>query len=455
MILEKIISEGIAAQSYFIASETKAVVIDPRRDVEEYLELARKHNVKIAAIFDTHRNEDFVNGSVQLAHQTGAVIYHGEGLPFHYGQPVKDGEHFTFDDLIFEVLTTPGHTPESISILVKTKKHSEQPFLVFTGDTLFAGDVGRIDFYRDKEKQQKAAHWLYNSLFEKLLQLDDGTIVLPAHGSGSICGGSISSLPYTTIGYEKRTNPYLSLTKEEFLSYKATETFEIAPNMTTIEKLNLEGAPLLDGLPNPKPMTVAEVKQAQKDGAQIVDIREPESFAGGHIPNSLSIWKNGLPTYALWMLEYAKPIVIIKSTHQDLTLALRYLVRLGFDNVIGYLRGFRNWYLEGEQYQKTDVWSVHDLNEHLEDTDLFILDVRTAHSVKENGRIKGSNHIFLGNLPLEMQKVPREKRIAVYCDSGFKTFTAVSFLLKNGYKNVVGIFGSMKAWINAGCPFEE
>jgi len=320
---------------------------------------------------------------------------------------------------------------------------------------LFAGDVGRIDFYRDKEKQKKAALWLYNSLFEKLLQLDDGTFVLPAHGSGSICGRSISSFPYTTIGYEKQTNPYLLLTKEEFLSCMARETFEIAPNMTTIEKLNLEGAPLLDGLPNPKPMTVAEVKQAQKNGAQIVDIREPESFAGGHIPNSLSIWKNGLPTNALWMLEYTKPIVIIKSTHQDLTLALKYLIRLGFDNVMVYLRGFRNWCLQGEQYQKTAVWSVHELNKRFEDPDLFILDVRIAHSVKENGKIKGSHHIFLGNLPLEIQKIPRDKRIAIYCDSGFKTFTAVSFLLKKGYKNVVGIFGSMKAWINAGCPFEE
>ncbi|GAJ02507.1 unnamed protein product [marine sediment metagenome] len=174
MKFEKIVSKGISSNSYFIASSSEAVVIDPRRDVEIYLEYAQTHNVRITTIFDTHRNEDFVNGSPQLAYMTGAEIYHGHKLDFKYGNPVKEGDRFQLDDLEFGILETPGHTPESISITVKTDSDPENPIMVCTGDALFAGDVGRIDFYRDEKKQLEAANWLYNSLFNKLLKLKVG-----------------------------------------------------------------------------------------------------------------------------------------------------------------------------------------------------------------------------------------------------------------------------------------
>ena len=455
MKFEKIVSKGISSNSYFIASSSEAAIIDPRRDVDIYLEYAQTHNVKITTIFDTHRNEDFVNGSPQLAFMTGAEIYHGHRLDFKYGNPVKEGNKFILGDLEFEILETPGHTPESISITVKTDSDPENPIMVCTGDALFAGDVGRIDFYRDEKKQLEAANWLYDSLFNKLLKLPEGTIVLPAHGAGSICGAGISGLPFTTVGYEKKTNAPLQLSKEEFIKYKSKEKFEIAPNMRHIEKFNLEGAPILKSKIIPQALTVEEVKEFLDKDVQIVDIREPESFAGGHIPSTLSIWKNGLPNFALWMLDYEKPIILVKSTHQELDHSINYLIRLGFDNILGYLRGFRNWYMKGESYRETNVWSVHDLKKHLEDEELYILDVRTEHSVKENGQIKGSHHIFLGNLPQKLEEIPKEKKIAVYCDSGFKTFTGVSYLLKNKYKDVIGVFGSMSAWKNAGYPVEE
>ncbi len=455
MKFEKIVSKGISSNSYFIASSSEAVVIDPRRDVEIYLEYAQTHNVRITTIFDTHRNEDFVNGSPQLAYMTGAEIYHGHKLDFKYGNPVKEGDRFQLDDLEFGILETPGHTPESISITVKTDSDPENPIMVCTGDALFAGDVGRIDFYRDEKKQLEAANWLYNSLFNKLLKLNEGTIVLPAHGAGSICGGGISGLPFTTIGYEKRTNAPLQLSKEEFIKYKSKEKFEIAPNMRYIEKFNLEGAPILKSEIRPHALTVEEVKEYMSKDIQIVDIREPESFAGGHIENTLSIWKNGLPTFALWMLDYEKPIIIIKSTHQEINQSINYLIRLGFDNIIGYLQGFRNWYMAGENYHETKVWSVHELKKNLDDEDLYILDVRTEHSLKENGQIKGSKHIFLGNLPQRFNDIPKDKKIIVYCDSGFKTFTGVSYLHEKGFKDVIGVFGSISAWKNAGYPIKE
>jgi len=455
MKFEKIVSKGISSNSYFIASSSKAAVIDPRRDVDIYLEYAQTHNVRITTIFDTHRNEDFVNGSPQLAYMTGAEIYHGHKLDFKYGNPVKEGDKFQLDDLEFEILETPGHTPESISITVKTESDPENPIMVCTGDALFAGDVGRIDFYRDEKKQLVAANWLYDSLFNKLLKLNEGTIVLPAHGAGSICGGGISGLPFTTIGYEKNTNAPLQLSKEEFIKYKSKEKFEIAPNMRYIEKFNLEGAPILKSEIKPYALTVEEVKEFLTKDVQIVDIREPESFAGGHIENTLSIWKNGLPNFALWMLDYERPIILIKSTHQEIHQSIRYLIRLGFDNIIGYLQGFRNWYMAGENYHETKVWSVHELKKHLDDEDLFVLDVRTNHSVIENGQIKGSNHIFLGNLPQRFNEIPKDKKIVVYCDSGFKTFTGVSYLHEKGFNDVIGVFGSMSAWKNAGYPVKE
>jgi hydroxyacylglutathione hydrolase len=455
MIIKRLVSKGISANAYFIGANNQGVVIDPQRDVDRYLQLAEENDVKITTIFDTHRNEDFVNGSPELAAQTGATIYHGDKIDFKYGQQVKEKDSFKIDNLVFEILETPGHSPESISIVMKTSDNPEEPYAVFTGDTLFVGEVGRIDFYRDAENQRKGAEWIYDSLFNKLLKLPDATIVFPAHGAGSICGGSIGSLPYSTIGYEKKTSKTLQLTKKEFIDYKANQRYEIAPNMSMLEKLNLEGPPILNGLIRPKTLTVNEVKEHIKNGSQVVDVREPESFAGGFIPGTFTIWKNGLPTFGLWLLDYERPIVIIKSQHQDIDLIVRYLIRLGYDNIIGYLNGFRKWYMSGQKFERTDVWSVHQLNDHLGDKDLFLLDVRTEHSLQESGKIRGANHVFIGQLPDRLDKVPKDKTVCVYCDSGFKAKIGASILKKNGYKNVVSVFGSMSAWQNAGCPIEE
>ena len=454
MIFEKIISKGIAANSYFVADEGDAFVIDPRRDVDVYIDLAQENDVKIKAIFDTHKNEDFVNGSLELANVIDAEIYHGHKLNFKYGKPVKEGDKFEIGGMKVGIIETPGHTPESISITVETNK-TDRPYMVFTGDTLFSGDVGRIDFYRDDKKQREAANWLYDSIFNKLLKLDDSTIVFPAHGAGSICGGGISGLPFSTIGYEKLTNEKIKLSKEEFIEYKTEEKFEIAPNMTVLEKYNLEGAPIIGTLTKPQALNVQDVKECLEKGAQVVDVREPESFASGHIPNSISIWKNGLPTYALWLLSYDKPIILIKSTHQDIEQSIRYLTRLGFDNVIGYLSGFRNWYMSGEKYRRTIEWSVHDLYQNRNNEDLFILDVRTKRNISDHGKIKDSKHIFIGELTKRLDEIPKDKQICVYCDSGFKAKSAASLLMKNGYTKVASILGSFTAWENAKYPIEK
>jgi len=217
MIVKQIKSEGIAHHSYFIGASGRAVVVDPRRDVDVYLRLAESSGLNITHIFETHRNEDYVIGSLELADATGAGIFHGKNLDFSYGTPVSEGDKFQWGNVELEVLETPGHTPESISLVLRDLSVSKDAQMVFTGDVLFAGETGRIDLY-GTDKQREMGGLLHDSIFNKILPLGDQTVLCPAHGAGSVCGADIREQDYTTIGYEKKTNPQLQCTiKEEFI----------------------------------------------------------------------------------------------------------------------------------------------------------------------------------------------------------------------------------------------
>ncbi|MDD1697475.1 MAG: MBL fold metallo-hydrolase, partial [Methanoregula sp.] len=209
MLFERIVSEGIAHNSYLIGSGGRAAVIDPRRDCDIYLEIARRNELVITHIFETHRNEDYTVGSVELQQRCEAEIFHGAKMAFAYGKPVYEGDRFTVGSLVVSVLETPGHTEESISLVVQDTDVSDQPYMVFSGDTLFAGDIARTDFY-GQERKAEMAKKIYESIVQKILPLGDGVILCPAHGAGSICGGEIADYPFTTLGYEKKTNPQLA-----------------------------------------------------------------------------------------------------------------------------------------------------------------------------------------------------------------------------------------------------
>lgn len=222
MILEKIKTEGLAHLSYFVGDSMECVIIDPRRDCQVYIDIAVKHGMRISRIFETHRNEDFVVGSQELSERTGATIHHGEKLDFSYGETLIEGDSFMVGDLRLLILETPGHTYESISIVVKDSNFGEDPIAVFTGDTLFVGDVGRTDFFPEQAKE--VAGLLYDSLINKLLHLGDQTIIYPAHGAGSVCGGQLASREFSTIGYERRNNPMLQFANQkEFIAHKVGE----------------------------------------------------------------------------------------------------------------------------------------------------------------------------------------------------------------------------------------
>lgn len=450
MILEIIKSDGLAHKSYFIGSNGVAAVIDPRRDCDAYVDYSKKHQMEITHIFETHRNEDYVIGSRELSKRVGAGIYHGKNLDFAYGNPIKEGDKFNLGSVELGILETPGHTEESISLVLKDKDVSDQVYMVFTGDVLFAGEVGRTDLY-GKDRVKDAAEKLYNSIFGKLLPLGDNVLVFPAHGSGSVCGKDIRESEYTTIGYEKKTSSMLQKSKKQFIESKINEKMVIAPYFDKMEEYNREGPPIICRLPYPHPMTINELKE-YIGKYQVVDVRMAPSFAGGHIPGTLNIWKYGLTYFAGWMLNYEDPIVIVDESNEHLDQIMRYLVRLGYDNIFGYLaNGFTSWSVSGEDIEIVNTWSVHKLKEHLKDKSIFLLDVREIGEF-EDGYIEGAHHIYVGYLTKRLKEVPKDKNIVVYCDTGNRASIATSVLKMNGYKRVTNVLGSIKAWKRAGYP---
>lgn len=455
MIFEKIKSEGIAHNSYLIAAEGQAAVIDPRRDCEIYIELCKKNNLEISTIFETHRNEDFVIGSIELADRTGASIYHGKKFEFGYGKKVKEGDTFLFGSIEIEIIETPGHTDESISLLVKDKSVSDLALMVFTGDAIFAGDVGRIDLYGEKQRERMSG-LLYDSIFNKIIPLGNHVIICPAHGKGSVCGGEISDREYTTIGYEKKTNKLLRKSKTQFINEKTKESHYRPPYFRKMEILNKNGPPLLKNLPILKPISIAKLKNFIANDSQIVDIRAPVNFAGSYIPKSINIWRKGLPMFAGWILKYDKPIVIVDDFNLDLDEVVRYLIRLGYDNIQGYLLGgFFSWEKSAEKSEKIDIWSVNDFRKKVNDESIYILDVRDEKSISKQGYIKNSHFLYVGDLPDNLKSVPKNKQILVYCDTGFKTSIASSILKKHSYPKVANLMGGFAAWENAGFSIEK
>ncbi|MDD2473621.1 MULTISPECIES: MBL fold metallo-hydrolase [unclassified Methanoculleus] len=452
MLFEKIKSEILAHNSYIVGAGGEAAVIDPRRDCRIYASAAGRENMKITKIFETHKNEDYICGSRELARPTGAEILHGSREAFGFGTAVREGETFRVGPLEIEVLETPGHTAESISLLLRDRSVSDDPLMIFTGDALFAGEVGRTDL-AGEDRRREMSEFLYASLHEKILPLPAGVIVCPAHGAGSVCGGNISDREYTTIGYEAATNRLLSMDEEAFVEYKMGEQLYEPPYFEMMHRLNRDGPPLIYSLPYLRAYSAREVRSLLERGAQIVDIRSPTSFAGGHIPGTINIWRGGLPLYMGYYLNYEDPIVLVDDFNLDLGPVMRHFVRLGYDNIAGYLSGgFAAWFKQGERMERTGTWSPSDLAEHLDDPSVYILDVREIGHREKEGHILGSHHIYVGYLEDHLAEVPGEKQVVVHCDAGFKGSLAASILQKHGFGHVINLLGGTIGWEAANYP---
>lgn len=454
MFLQKIKSDGIAHLSYIIGSGSSAAVIDPRRDIDIYLKLATKESANITHIFETHRNEDYVIGSIPLAKATGAKIYHGKALDFKYGNKVSSGDHFEVGDLRFEIYETPGHTFESISIALFDPNFGNKAVAVFTGDTLFIGDVGRTDFFPDQA--EKVAGLLYDSIHNKLLPLGDQTILYPAHGAGSVCGSGMASREFSTIGYERMFNPIVQKSdRNDFIQYKVNEHHDQPPYFRMMEKYNLEGPPLNELRTSVTILNAEEFGNMQKDGMQIVDARSPEAICGAFIPGSMAMPLNMIPAFAGWLLSYEQPIGLVLHSQCELETAMRHFYRLGYDNVECHLAGgMHKWETSGKKYDRIPAMHASELLTKIKNKEDFILlDVRSKPEFEQK-HLPGSTNIYVGKLPKHLDELPKDKMIVTFCGSGRRAVIAASLLKSAGFKNVQNCLGSMEACAAIGCHTE-
>ena len=450
MIVKRIISPGIAHNSYFIGSRNHAAVIDPRRDCGIYIEIAERESLKIRYILETHRNEDYLTGSLELSKLTGASIIHGSGIDWKYGNSIGDGEEIEFDDIKLTAVKTPGHTLESTSFIL-TDLNFGARIMVFTGDTLFVGEAGRTDLLGPAQAA-RAAEQLYISIFERLLPLGDELILCPAHGSGSVCGDKIAARNESTLGIERRFNPRLQKNRGDFISYKIEEKLEIPPYFKRMEQYNLVGPPLLNQTPKVEPMTPSEFLCETGNGAIIVDTRRPYSFCGAHIRNSYSVWMEGLPSFAGWVLPYDQPLVLVVDESSQINTCMNYLIRLGYDRIKGYLKnGMEEWYARGFPIETLAVLSVRDLQTQLNSSAVTVLNVRSRDEWNF-GHIAGAVHIYTGRIKEHMKEIPSDKPVAVICSVGNRASLAASILLRNGFARVFNVIGGMSGWVAAGLP---
>lgn len=455
MFLEKIKSDGIAHLSYILGDGMEAIVIDPRRDCRVYIEIAALYGMKITMIFETHRNEDYVIGSQDLARMTGASIYHGTALDFAYGEGVSEGDSFEVGDLRLSILETPGHTFESISIVVRDLNFGVDPVAVFTGDALFIGDVGRTDFYPDRAEEVAGA--LYDSIFGKLLPLGDQTILCPAHGAGSVCGSGMASREFSTIGHERLNNPVLQRTdRNDFVAYKVNEYHYQPPYFKKMEEYNQNGPPPMELLQKPVPMSADQVNEARSNGAMLVDLRSPEAFAGAFIPGSLAIPLDMVPAYAGYLLDYETDIVLIPETKEQADTAVRHFTRIGYDRISGYLEGgLHSWEVAGYHYDRIGAIHAEHLSRRLRDREDFtLLDVRQIDEY-QRGSLEGATHIFLGELQDRIGELDKGKPVVTFCGSGKRAIIAASILKRNGFEDVEDSLGSMQACKKIGCKILE
>jgi glyoxylase-like metal-dependent hydrolase (beta-lactamase superfamily II)/rhodanese-related sulfurtransferase len=446
----------LAHASYLVASDGIAAVIDPQRDVDLYIEFAKQHNLKIAHIIETHLHADFVSGHHELAERTGARIYLGEDAHATFPHTaIKDGDTLQFGDARFNFLHTPGHTIEGVCAVLTDLSSPAHPRAVFTGDTLFVGDVGRPDLSGDHTPQELAT-MLYQSLHEKLLKLPDDTEIFPAHGAGSLCGRQMGSERSSTIGKQRRTNyALLARTQDEFI-HLLTDSLPPRPEYFGRDvELNRHGASSINDLPAPKPLLAPEVLRLQSEGAIVLDTRPAMEFAVAHIPGSLHIALSG--QYASWaarILGLDKHIILVGEDADQLRESQLRLARVGIEHVDAYLDGgITGWLKGGYELDYIPQVSVQELAEleEKEKDHLAILDVRESGEVA-TGAMENSRRIPLGQLADRTAELDAGKLLIVHCKGGYRSAIATSILRRAGFREIANLTGGFDAWKAANEP---
>ncbi|GCC52192.1 MBL fold metallo-hydrolase [Chryseotalea sanaruensis] len=446
MYIEQLYTTCLAEAAYYIESEGEAVIIDPLRETEPYIALAKQRNSKIKYVFETHFHADFVSGHIDLAKKVGASIVYGPQANTAYEViNAIDGQEFKLGKIAFRVLHTPGHTPESSCFLLLDENGKEHA--VFTGDTLFVGDVGRPDLLDGVMTREALASMLYDSLNKKIKTLPDSVIVYPAHGAGSACGKNIGKETFSTIGEQKKLNYALQeQTREEFIE-KVTDGILPPPSYFFEDaRINREGYTSIDSVmkQNSKPLNLTAFKEAVVAGALILDTRKPDDFETGYIPSSLSIGLSG--QYAVWvgtLIDIKQPLVLIAEDGKEEEAVLR-LARVGYENVLGYLAGgVKTW--DGKLDTVRSI-AAEDMAIEMR-AGKAVLDVRRP-GEWEASHVNGADFIPLGNFPNVLERLEKQSPYLVHCAGGYRSMIAISIMRRQGFTgeltNIYGGFGAIQ-----------
>ncbi len=451
----------LAHASYLIGSDGEAVVVDPQRDVDEYLQDAAAHGFEIKYVIETHLHADFVSGHHEIAARTGARIIFGEkaGVEFEH-RAVRDGEELKMGKVVLRFIETPGHTPEGICVLVTDTETPDQPQKLLTGDTLFIGDVGRPDLAGGKGyTSQMMAEMMYDSLHGKLLKLPDEVEVYPAHGAGSMCGRNMSKETSSTIGEQRKFNYALKpMSKEEFVTMMTADLPEAPVYFPRDAEINRSGARELSELQPPQALTPQQVLQFQEQGDVLLDVRSAADFGAGHVPGSINIGLGG--QFAMWagsLIPLNSAVVLIADTGAQIDEAVLRLARVGIENVKGYLEGgVQSWHDAELPVETIPQLSVAELKEQMANSELQIVDVRRPGEYV-NGHVPRALNAPLASLDKSLGPLPLQKNkpTAVICAGGYRSSAAASLLQKQGFSNLLNVSGGTGAWVNAGYPVEQ
>ena len=460
MYFQHVYDKTLAQASYFIGCQKAgiAAVIDPKRDIDTYLEIAKQNNMQITHIFETHIHADFLTGSRELAAVTGAKMYlsdeGGEGWEYEFAhEGLKHGTEVMVGNLKIEVLHTPGHTPESISFLLTDTPASKEPVMLFTGDFVFVGDIGRPDLLEKAAgmvgTQDKGAEQMYQSI-NLFANLPEFIQVWPGHGAGSACGKALGAVPSTTVGYEKKRNWAFSYgtNKAGFIDFLLTDQPEPPKYFAKMKELNKVDRPLLTEVPTIKEMTAAELKAAMDKGVKLIDTRNKLDFEKGFIEGSINIQgNNSFATWMGWFVNYNEPFILLAAPSQmdDLT---RKLMRIGLDNIHGFVDAAKISELSNGALSTSKMVSISDVKAN---TTAQVIDLRGA-AEYNSGHIAGATNVFIGTLLQNLAKVPKDKPVIIHCQGGDRAAIGYSLLVKEGYTNVSNYSPGINEWIKEAQP---
>lgn len=454
MEFKQIYTPGLAHCSYVVGGRNACIVVDPARDVAQYIAAAESFKLPIRGIIETHLHADFVSGHVELRELTGATIYITEeakaGFEHH---AVKDEEEIVIDTLLIKMLKTPGHTPDCSVFLVSDLERGREPALAFTGDTLLVGDAGRPDLFPDIKEE--LASKLYNSL-RRIEQLSDNIELYPAHGAGSLCGKALSSKLSSTIGTEKIHNAAMKVHPERaFVQSFLAEMPEAPDHFTRCSEINRRGAPAVSKLNKVAPCAPEEFLKLCESGHLVVDTRDQLPFASAHVPGAYGLSLAGnFATFAGWVLPPDKPLLLVTANTGDIPAALKGLYSVGLDNVVGFLDGgMAAWAAAGYKTAHFESISIEELHERHERGELFLVDTRLR-SEWDAGYIAGSIHVPAPDVRKKYADLITDKPVTFICNSGNRSLLAASLMFNHsGNRNVINVIGGTSAWRNMGYPF--